>query len=61
MANSGLVGLMVLHGVSEHHIPFEVGLIGSAGVIVLQGDLKILRRDADGDVTACERIEVASD
>ena len=61
MASSGLVGLMELHGVSEHHIPFEVGQVGGAGVIALQRDFKVFRGDADGDVTACEEIEVASD
>ena len=60
VANPGLVGLVVLHGVGEHRVPFEVGLIGGAGVVAFERDFGILSRDADGDFTACQEVEVAS-
>ena len=41
VANPGLVGLVVLHGVGEHRVPCEVGLIGGAGVVAFKRDFKV--------------------
>ena len=42
VANPGLVGLVVLHGVGEHRVPLEVGLIGDAGVVAFKEDFRVL-------------------
>ena len=42
VANPGLVGLAMLHGVGEHRMPFDVGLVGCAGVVVFEGDFGVL-------------------
>ena len=60
VANSGLASLVVFHGVGEHHVPFEVGLIGGAGVVAFERDFGILSRDAEGDLTAREEVLVSS-
>ena len=42
VANPGLVGLVVLHGVGEHRIPLDVAWIGGAGVVAFKRDLGVL-------------------
>ena len=42
VADPGLVGLAVLHGVSEHRVPFEVGLVGASGVVAFKRKLRVL-------------------
>ena len=52
VASPGVVGLVVLHGVGEHRVPFEVGLIGGAGAVAFEGDFRVFNGDADGELTA---------
>ena len=42
VANPGLVGLVMFHGVGEHRIPLDVGLVGGAGVVAFERDFRIL-------------------
>ena len=41
VANPGLVGLVVLHGVGELRVQFEVGLIGGAGGVAFKRDFRV--------------------
>ena len=60
VASPGLIGLVMLHGVVAHRIPLDVGFIGGKGVVEFERDFGVLGCDVDGDVTAREEVEVAS-
>ena len=61
MANPGLVGLMVLHGVGHHRPPLDVRLVGGARVVKFEWDLNFLGRYTGGDFTACKEVKVTAD
>ena len=61
VANSGLVGLVVLRGVGEHRIPLRIGLVGGSRIVSFQCYLRISSGYSNGEISTGAEIEVASD
>ena len=60
VANSGSVGLVVLHRVGEHRIPFRIGLVGGFRIVSFQRYLRVFSGYSNGEISMGEETEVAA-